>query len=311
MKTLAMDIGGTMAKLGLVVDGRLVGEGAIESHSSRGLAALLPVLQSTARALAERNGLELSDFDGVGICFPGTIDSASRRITSVPAGKFDDAIGIDLVDWCRRAFSLPLAIENDARAAVLGEWKSGAGQGCAHFVLVTLGTGIGVGVVVDGRPLRGAHGTAGILAGHWTVRLDGELCACGNIGCVELEASQGVLPRLNERFGITGETELKDYRQVFAAAAEGDSIAQIIRDHSLRAWAVHAVNLIHAYDPQVMAYGGGIARASDVILPALRQYVARHAWAPVRDVQLVASRLGDRAALLGCEQLVRELLSGR
>src|SRR5262249_5203514 len=142
----------------------------------------------------------------------------------------------------------------------------------------TLGTGLGASAVIEGRVLRGAHGQAGILGGHLTLRYGGQPCVCGNLGCAEAEASSAVLRELAEErpefraSALAGEATL-DYAAVFRLAANGDACALRLRQHSLEVWSALAVSLIHAYDPERLILGGGIMGSGEVILPAIREYV--------------------------------------
>src|SRR5207248_2646529 len=154
--------------------------------------------------------------------FPCLIDPATQSICST-IDKYPDATQLDLKDWTRQQFALPLLLENDANAALAGEWQRGAGRGCRSVVLMTLGTGVGTSSVIDGVPLRGQHGQAGCLGGHMTIALDGPRCVCGNIGCVETQASTWALPKLAreqpdfERSALAQE-EVIDYQTVFRLA---------------------------------------------------------------------------------------------
>jgi glucokinase len=177
--------------------------------------------------------------------------------------------------------------------------------------MMTLGTGLGVCAVIEGRVLRGKHGQAGVLGGHLTVRYGGRRCHCGNIGCAEAEASTAFLSEVAaglpewERSSLRGLATLH-YEAVFKHAAQNDACAVRLRDHSLLVWSTLAVNLIHAYDPEVVILGGGIMASADVILPAVRAHVARYAHTPWGRVRVVASKLRDQAALIAGEWLVNE-----
>lgn len=307
MTVLACDVGGTRIKLGVVREGRVLAQAVIPALSAGSLTAQLVLLEAALRALCATQGLAPGDCAGIGIAFPSIIDPRSGRILD-HFGKFSDAASVDLAGWARSALGLPLALENDARAALAGEWRYGAGRGCDNLGMVTLGTGIGTCAVIEGRLLRGVHGQAGILGGHVTMDLDGEVCACGNVGCTERLASAGALPRLaraHPQFpgsALAREPEL-DYRAVFRLAAAGDAVAVDLRDRSLRVWASVAVSLIHSYDLERVVIGGGIMGAAAEILPELRAHVARHAHTPWGKPELEASALGDQAALLGCASL--------
>lgn len=310
MTALACDLGGTRAKLGIVRDGRVLAQSIVPSNSKQGLAQLLPTLKAAWLRLLNESALGLRDCHGVGVSFPSLIDHASGRILDC-YGKFEDATDIDLRAWSQAEFGLPLAIENDARMACIGEWRHGAGQGCENLVMVTLGTGLGTSVIMEGRVLRGVHGQAGVLGGHLTVRYGGRACACGNVGCAEAEASSFSLadlaaghPGFNDS-PLAGEPHI-DFASVFRHAAAGDACATALRDHNLLVWSSLAVNLIHCYDPELLIFGGGIMASADAILPYVRDHIGRHAHTPWGQVRVEASALGDQAALVAAGWLLDE-----
>jgi glucokinase len=241
---------------------------------------------------------------------PSVVDRASGKILDA-FGKYADAMEIDLPAWSRETLNLPLAIENDARAALIGEWKAGAGKGCDDLVMVTLGTGIGSAAVMEGKVLRGKHGQAGILGGHLSIQFNGRPCSCGNVGCAEAHASTAVLPTLAREHELFSGSRLReeatiDYATVLQLASEGDRCAMALRQQAIDVWSAAIVNLIHAYDPQRVVVGGGIAAGAASFLPALRQNVSTHAHTPWGQVEIVAAQLGDDAALVGCDFLLRE-----
>ncbi len=311
MTILACDLGGTRLKIGVTREDRVLVQAVEPAHSRLGLAPQLPVLAAGWRRLLDELALTPRDCAGIVIAFPSLVDPATGRVLA-EYGKFADAMEIDLRAWARREFELPLAIENDARMALIGEWRAGAGRGCDNLVMMTLGTGLGTSAIIEGRVLRGRHGQAGVLGGHMSVRYDGgRACNCGNAGCAESEASTAFLGELAAGQPGWNESPLRaaaalDYELVFQHAAAGDPFAAALRDHSLRVWGTLAVNLIHAYDPERLILGGGIMASASVILPAIQQHVARHAHTPWGRVQVIASALGDNAALAGGAWLLRE-----
>lgn len=315
MTVLACDLGGTRMKIGVVRDGQVLARAVEPANSGSGLEPQMPVLKAAWLRLLEGLKLRLADCAGASIAFPSLVDSASGRVL-FEYGKFADAPRLDLRAWAKAELGLPLAIDNDARLAVIGEWRAGAGRGSDDLVMITLGTGLGTAAVIEGRVLRGRHGQAGVLGGHLTVRCDGRACSCGNVGCAEAEASTAFLGEMAralpgyERSPMARAAVL-DYALVFRHAAAGDPAAVALRDQSLLVWSSLAVNLIHAYDPEVLILGGGIMASADVILPAVRAHVARHAHTPWGKVRVVASELGDDAALIAGEWLLREQLAGR
>lgn len=309
MTILACDLGGTRLKIGVVRDGRVLAHTVEPAHSQHGLAPRLPVLKDAWLRLLHGLNLKLSDCAGASVAFPSLIDKETGRILVV-YGKYADSLGIDMRAWVRTELGLPLVIENDARMALIGEWRAGAGRGCDNLVMITLGTGLGVCAIIEGRVLRGKHGQAGVLGGHLTVRYGGRLCTCGNLGCAEAEASTAFLRKLAESSPNWEQSSLRslplDYANVFAQATAGDACAVALRDHSLLVWSSLAVNLIHAYDPEMLILGGGIMSSGDQILPAITEYVNRHAHTPWGKVRIVPSALGDDAALVAGEWLLKE-----
>ena len=156
-------------KLGLLREGQLVEQEIIPAESQFGLASRLPDLARALRGLVTNQKLRLMDCSGVAVSFPSLVDTYSGKILA-EYGKYRDAPFVYLRAWARRELELPLAIENDARMALIGEWRCGAAVGCNDFVMVTLGTGIGTAAVIEGKVLRGKHGQAGCLSGHLSVR---------------------------------------------------------------------------------------------------------------------------------------------
>ena len=312
MTLLACDLGGTRLKIGVVREGSVLAQTVEPAHSQKGLAPQLPVLKAAWLRLLGDLRLRPGDCAGISVAFPSLVDTASGRILA-EYGKFADAPGLDLRAWADAEFGLPLAIENDARMAMIGEWQWGAGRNCDNLVMMTLGTGLGVGALIEGRVLRGKHGQAGVLGGHTTVRYGGRACSCGNVGCAEAEASTAFLAEVATGLPDWEGSSLRqvpalNYALVFQHAAAGDRCARRLRDHSLQVWSTLAVNLIHAFDPERLILGGGLMASADVILPAVREYVRRHAHTPWGQVRVVASALGDQAALVAGTWLGREQL---
>lgn len=308
---LACDVGGTRIKLGLVRSARLLAQSEIDAEPKNGLASALKRIAKAVPLLCRKAGVDQQTLGGFGLSFPGIIEPRSERILSTPAGKFDDSKNLVVPKLVEKLLGLPARICNDANAALAGEWHFGAAHGSRSAVMLTLGTGIGTSAIIDGVPLRGQHGQAGCLGGHLTANLDGHVCRCGNIGCAESEASTWALPaqaRAHPNFAASrlAREEVLNYAALFRAAARGDKLAIELRDRSLRVWSVALVNLIHAYDPEVAIIGGGIMRSGEIILPALRRYVSKHAWTPWGKVKIKPAALGNDAGMFGVARLFQE-----
>lgn len=300
---VAVDLGGTRIKVGIVADGAVTGRAFLRSESAAGLKPKLPALESLVDRL-----LDGERPTAVGVAMPGIVDRRTQRLTAINA-KWSDAVDIDLVEWARRTWDASLVLDNDAVAALAGEWRYGAGRGADGVVMMTLGTGIGAAAVVDGRLLHGSHGQAAI-GGHLTVQVGGRLCTCGNRGCAEAEASMAVLPdlaRADPRFvgSALGSAETLDYASVFRLA-RSDALSRDLRDRALAVWSALAVSLIHAFDPEILVVGGGITAAGDELFEPMREYVAGYAWTPWGRVVIEPAVCGVDAAILGLAAIAQE-----
>jgi glucokinase len=194
MQALALDMGGSHIGYGVVEGDQLLAHSSIDCGGASSLADMLPSMAETLRTLLHKVG-SAGRWPGVAIGFPGIVDVRSGKILST-LKKYEDAPDINLRSWTRNEFGLGVRVENDARMEVLGEQCAGAGKDIQNLVMMTLGTGIGTGVILDGRLLRGVHAHAGCFGGHLTARFDGRLCHCGNIGCAEAEASGWSMPQI-------------------------------------------------------------------------------------------------------------------
>lgn len=312
MRALVVDLGGTHANCAIVEDRTILTSRSVNSSALKGLATVLPLIADTFRALAAETGIVLRDLAGLAFSFCGIVNTAEGRVTSTNQ-KYDDAPGIDLRAWGHDQFGLRLRIENDARMALLGEYFAGAATGFSDVVMFTLGTGIGGAAMVGGRLLRGKHYQGGCLGGHFPVLFTGRKCTCGAIGCAEAEAAGWSLPLVCKDWPGVEHSVLAhgevDFERLFRAAEEGDVVAVAVRDRCFRVWAVNTVTSIHAYDPEVVVYGGGVMRSADVILPYIQDYVNQHAWTPWGKVQIRKAGLGNDAGLLGAIPLLAETVA--
>lgn len=307
--TIAIDLGGTIIKIGLLKSGQLINRSEITAQSASGLETQLPELEKAIDKMLQVNQLSAADVLGIGFSFAGLVDSSKNRILSTNQ-KYEDAPGIDLVGWAKDRWSWPLFAQNDARMALLGEWQTGAGTSCSDLVMVTIGTGIGSAVLIDGILLKGKHFQAGNLGGHFVVNHHGSVCTCGNIGCVEAEASTWRLPSLlKEHPGFNSSSikkeEVLDFKALFYHAGIRDKVAMEVLDHCISVWSAGIITMIHAFDPEMIILSGGIMKSSDVFLPILQEKINNLAWTPWGKVKLVEAKFPDSAALYGADYLVR------
>jgi glucokinase len=269
---VGVDIGATAIKAALV---NLSGELLESFHqpSPRKPAALHDFVQLVLRQAPPQNR-------GIGIGCKGVIDTATSRVNSLP-GDLNFLEGQLLADVVEPG-DLPLYADNDARTALIAEVLWGAARGKRNVVLLTLGTGVGGAVLVDGAILRGASGAAGHL-GHMTLDLHGGLCICGNRGCVETRfSSRAIESDYLAHIHRAAPTKLSlgaaglppSTEAIFRAAAEGDESARCVIDRALEYLTGAVVSVLHIFDPEVLIIGGNIAEAGPQLLAPIRDEVA-------------------------------------
>jgi glucokinase len=294
---LGIDIGGTRLKAGLVDDA-----GAILSVTRTPTPATLAEFrQAMARIL------EIGPAEGVGIGCKGIIDSATTRVEVLPGG-LHYLEGHLLADFAPNA--AVVRADNDARAALAGEMAWGAARGRRNAVMLTLGTGVGGGILADGRVLRGSAGVAGHL-GHLTVDPEGPVCICGNRGCLETVFSARAIEAEAIAAMLRGcESCLKDpatitCEAVFAAASSGDEVARAICDRAIKYLAGAIAGIFGALDPEVVILGGQIAEAGPVLFEPLQRQVTQRARKLVgHDVAIVRAEVAE-AGIVGAAALVK------
>lgn len=307
MRIAAIDFGGTAVKLGVFESRRLVaGE---ETPIEGGRVDLESVATRVAALLDSRPA------DAVGIAVPGIVDAAGSRLLAAH-GKYADLHDMDLSAWSTARLGAPARVENDARAALIGEIEEGSALGARDAALIVLGTGIGTAAVVDGRVIRGSHGHAGILGGHVTVDLRGPRCTCGNIGCAEAvastwaltaEAKAGRIPLgagLAARLDKAGAIGIRDLVET-----RDEPESALCLDRYIAAWAAAVVTHCHAFDPEVVVVTGGVMRSADVILPALRETVHRDLWSSSFRPPFVVPDDPSTSVLRGAASLAADLVT--
>jgi glucokinase len=301
--SIGIDLGGTRIKLGLLNNGALVEKKVFDAQSAKGLRASLQKLETVIDGLLQKHQITPALLQGIGLCFPGIVDPVSKKIISTNK-KYDDGPELNLQEWVSQKWNTAFYIENDARMATVGEWIFGAAKGSNDVVGVTIGTGIGSSAIIEGRLLRGKHFQAGCLGGHFTIEYRGNICTCGNIGCVEAQASTWNLSKMIQtdpgfsKSSLANEGSL-DFYTVFKASQEKDALATRIKYECMNIWSAGIINLIHAYDPEIVVLGGGILNSREEIIPYIQQRLTQYAWCPWGNVQIKASELIDDAAILG------------
>jgi len=310
VKALAIDLGGTHATCAVVDDRSILASEVVTTDGTVGLRPVLPEIVRTFHGLLKRTGVNAADCLGLGFSFCGLVDSRTSQIVSTNQ-KYDDAQGLDLAAWAKSELRMRMRLENDARMALLGERYAGAGRGFDDIVMTTLGTGIGGAAMIGGTLLRGKHAQAGCLGGHIPVQFGGRQCTCGAIGCAEAEASGWSLPLVAKDWPGFAQSRLAQEKDVnfealFRLAEEKDAVALALRDRCLQVWATATVGLIHAYDPEIIIFGGGVMKSGGTIIPYVQAYVEKYSWTPWGKVKVRAAEVGNNAGILGAIPLLSE-----
>ena len=303
---LGVDMGGTRIKMALLDQ-----QGEIEQATILDAKAESSMEHRLEELVADINQLLGLDFSlkGIGIAFPGIIDFKNKQILSKYV-KYPDAHKADIRGWAEKHWQVPLLLENDARAALVGEWQHGAGKGYDNLLMVTLGTGMGSAVLLDGQLLRGRNYLAGNLGGHMSIDFEGDQCNCGNKGCVETAGSTWALSKNLEKIPDYQDSSLfkaKDlsFKNIFTAAAQGDTTAEALKLKSMEAWSAAIINLLHAYDPDKLILGGGIMESKAEIIPFIEKRIRERSWLPETGIQITAAVQTKYAGLQGMWQLFK------
>lgn len=302
-RVLGIDVGGTSIKVGLFTpEGELLEERKIPTPALVGQAAYDVVTNGITRVLTAHDSVP-NDVIACGLDIPGPV-ADDGTVGFLPNIELDPE---GLVGAITAVFShATVAFVNDANAAALGEMWAGVAHGTSSFVFIALGTGVGAGVVANGRLIAGAFGAGGEI-GHITVNRDEKLvCGCGRRGCLEQYASAKGIVRLYlaecERRGVTPVPieHATDTLSIFRALAAGDDCAKLAVDQMCEYLALAMSQISCVVDPAMYLIGGGVAGAFATFAPALRARFLAHALSTCKDVSIEAASLGNQAAMYGC-----------
>ncbi len=308
---LGIDLGGTNIVAGLTDEtGTLLCRHSNPTGVGRTREEILGDICRTAVEVCERYGISTDEVESIGIGVPGSVNKAECKMV------FGTNLGINQVRFeevFRPAFDCPVYIDNDANCAALGECYGGAGVGCNSMVMVTLGTGIGGGLVFGGRIFSGCGDVAGEI-GHMIIQVGGEPCNCGKRGCWESYASASAVIRMvKEAMDAHPESLLHQVAQeqgsigawnLFLACDRGDAVAQEIFDRYINYLAIGIGNLVAILQPERIVIGGGIAGQGERLLAPLRELVYRDLMqAEGRRTEIVAATAGNDAGVIGAAML--------
>ena len=313
---IGIDLGGTNVKVGCFdLNLKLLKKISLETAADMGPMTVVERIAATIEQLVRQCGFMTKDITACGIGTPGPADYKAGIIinsTNMPTFK-----NVPIRQMLSDALRCPVAFDNDANVACLGEFVAGAGKNITDMVFFTLGTGIGGGIISDGKLLRGSGGNAAEL-GHLIIYPDGRLCNCGQRGCVEAYASANNTAKrateaiesgaessmaavLKEKGGLTS-------RDVYEHLNKGDSLAKEITDETAKALAILCINMLHTTEPQRIVFAGGMIAAGDVLLDRIKYYFNKQIWKLKKEtVEICFATLGENAGIIGAAAMAKEI----
>lgn len=310
---IGIDVGGTNVKIALVNDkGSIIYSNSIPTRAEMGYEYTINNMKEAISELLKETKSEPKNIEGMGFGFPGQIDCKNGIVRLAP--NIPGWVDVPIADIMQKEFKITTRVDNDVRCAALGELNFGAGIGCQNLVCITVGTGIGSGLIINGKLVRGASNAAGEI-GH--IKLDmngGPLCGCGDRGCLEAFASGPSIVAMAEEY-IKGGKSTK-YREmanpditpyiVSEAAKQGDAVAKRIFTIIGEYIGIGLVSVVNLLNPEKIIIGGGVAAAGDILLNPIKETIIKRAM-PISGsaVQVVPAQLGNTAGVIGASLLIK------
>ena len=305
---IGLDVGGTTLKAGVVDEQyRLLAKAALPTNPGRCAAAMLDDMAAVCKKAAENAGVSFADITAVGAGFPGTCNLETGEM------EYANNLGLSHVFACdelKKRLHVPVFMENDANAAAFGDYLAGAGRGAKNFLCLTFGTGVGGGVILDGKLLRGFNFAGGEF-GHTVIVADGLPCACGRRGCYEAYASVSALIEQTKAameahpesrlWQAANTLDAVNGKTVFDAAKTGDETAETVLSAYLRLVGIGVVNFINVFQPDVLAIGGAISDQGETFIAPIRDQVTAERYSKYAQKQCVIRKaaLGGDAGIVG------------
>lgn len=309
---IGIDVGGTNVKIALVDNnGKIIYSNSIPTRAEMGYEYTINNMKEAITELIKETKSDPKNIESIGFGFPGQIDYQKGIVRLAP--NIPGWVDVPIAEIMEKEFGIPTRVDNDVRCAALGELNYGAGQGCDNLICITVGTGIGSGLVINGKLVRGASNAAGEI-GH--IKLDmngGPLCGCGDRGCLEAFASGPSIVALAEEY-IKGGKSTK-YRElanpditpyiVSEAAKQGDPVAKRIFTIVGEYIGIGLASVVNLLNPEKIIIGGGVAAAGDLLLTPIKESLVKRAM-PIAGsaVEIVPAQLGNSAGVIGASLLI-------
>ncbi len=313
MYRLGIDLGGTNIATGVIDENyKIIGVGKVKTNLPRPAEEIIDDMAKSALMAVENAKLTMNDIESIGVGAPGSVIYETGTIVySNNLGFFD----VPLAKMLEEKLNKKVYVENDANAAAYGEYVAGAGKGSKNFVALTLGTGVGGGVIIDGKIYSGSN-FAGAELGHTVIQMNGEICTCGRNGCFEAYASATALIRQTKQAMIrfpesvmwklcNNDINAVNGRIAFDAMRKGDEAGKSVVDEYIRYVAVGVANMVNIFQPDVLCIGGGISNEGETLIKPIRDFVAGENYARNMDnkTEIKAATLGNDAGIIGAALL--------
>ena len=315
MYRIGVDLGGTNISAGVIDDKlEIIGRGKLKTNCPREAELILADVAKAVELAAADAGIGMKDVVSIGIGTPGSVNKTTGYTEYANNLDFDKVPAKQILE---ARLKKTVYLDNDANCAALGEAVAGVGRGVSSFVAITLGTGVGSGIVLDGKIVTGVNDGAGEM-GHMVIVADGERCTCGRRGCWERYASATALiqqtkdamhhdmdSKMWELVG--GDINRVSGRTSFDAMRAGDKTAKKVVDKYIFYLAVGIINIVNALQPEIICIGGGIGHEKENLLVPLRKYVARERYSihADRQTEILSAQLGNDAGIIGAALLDR------
>ncbi|QRG70182.1 ROK family protein [Brevibacillus choshinensis] len=308
---IGLDLGGTKILAGLVdSEGRVVSQKQLPTSSEDGEKAVISRVLAAIEAVMLEVSVDRNQIRGVGIASAGVIDSAKKEVIFASnLGWRDVPIG----NLIQERFDLPASLMNDANASAVAEWMWGAGKGTQNMIYVTVSTGVGAGIICNGRLLLGHDGSAGEF-GHISIDWNGPICSCGNRGCLENYASGTAIENVararmvskeSSLSGSLSEGESLTAKQIGEAALQGDPFSIDILKQAGFYLGIGATSLIHLFNPEMIVFGGGVMNAAPVILEEIEKSLKERCIPGLASqVRVELNQLGIESGVMGAAGLL-------
>ena len=309
---IGVDVGGTNVKIALVdKEGSIVYSNTTPTRAEMGYEYTISNIKQAIKDLMKETKTDNTTIEGIGFGFPGQIDCTEGVIRVSP--NIPGWVNVPLAKIMEKEFSIPTKVDNDVRCAALGELAFGAGKGCKNLICITVGTGIGSGLIVNGKLVRGADNAAGEI-GHIKLQMhDGPICGCGDSGCLEAFASGPSIVAMAQEYILGGKST--KYRElanpeitpyiVAEAAKQGDKVALKIFERMGKYIGIGLASVVNLLNPEKIVIGGGVADAGDILFKPLIDTLKKRAM-PIqaKSVSVVPAQLGNAAGVIGASLLI-------